>query len=293
MAKIGDVSPLIFNPEGKNPFGLECCYEQKFHDTDVILLQVLGTSGETVKATLNDKVKGTSSSISLSTYEQNDDRVFHYAALTGLDDSLYTVSVDGIGECEPFCVDSSDELLQRTILFKYSNRDNNSFDNAFWVGDEQQFFHFRIEGGFRPEGYMPMVSNEQYRNQRQEIIELYSMPYDQWTLTLGDSAGFPVWYVRLVNRILCLSHVEIGGRQYVRSDAAVPEKTQLLEGGQLFQATVLLEPKENEVSGMGGLPEAGSGQQTVGFVIENAKDGQMLQYDSGKSAFVNVTTVEV
>lgn len=293
MLKIGDVCPLIFNPEGKTPFGLECCYEQKFHDTDTILLQVLATSGETVEATLNDKVKGTSSAISLSTYEHNSNRIFHYSALSGLDDSVYTVSVDGIGECEPFRVDSSDELLQRTILFKYSNRDNNSFDNAFWVGDEQQFFHFRIEGGFKPDGYMPQVSNEQYRNQRQEIVELYSMPYDQWTLTLGDSGGFPVWYIRLVNRILCLSHVEIGGRLYVRSDAAVPEKTQLMEDGQLFQATVMLEPLENEVAGMGGVPEQGSGQSVVGFVIENPKDGEMLQYKGDKSAFVNVDKVEV
>lgn len=284
---------MIFNPEGKNPFGLECCYEQKFHDTDVILLQVIATSGETVTATLNDKVKNTSSPIQLTTYEQNSNRIIHYASLTGMDDSVYTVSVEGIGESEPFRVDSSDELLERTILFRYSNRDNNSFDNIFWIDDEQQFFYFRIEGGFKPEGYMPQVSNEQYRNQRQEIIELYSMPYDQWTLTLGDSVGFPVWYIRLVNDILCLSHVEIGGKLYVRSDASLPDKTQMMEDGQLFQATVLLEPKENDVAGMGGMPEPGGGQSVVGFVIENAKDGQMLQYDGDKSAFVNVTTVEV
>lgn len=284
---------MIFNPEGKNPFGLECCYEQTFHDTDVILLQVIATSGETVTATLNDKVKKTSSPIQLTTYEQNSNIIIHYASLTGMDDSLYTVSVEGIGESEPFRVDSSDKLLERTILFRYSNRDNNSFDNIFWIGDEQQFFYFRIEGGFKPEGYMPQVSNEQYRNQRQEIIELYSMPYDQWTLTLGDNVGFPVWHIKLVNDILCLSHVEIGGKLYVRSDASRPEKTQMMEDGQLFQATVLLEPKENDVAGMGGMPEPGGGQSVVGFVIENAKDGQMLQYDGDKSAFVNVTTVEV
>ena len=284
---------MIFNPEGKNPFGLECCYEQTFHDTDVILLQVIATSGETVAATLNDKVKNSSSPIQLTTYEQNSNRIIHYASLTSMDDSVYTVSVEGIGESEPFRVDSSDELLERTILFRYSNRDNNSFDNIFWIDDEQQFFYFRIEGGFKPEGYMPQVSNEQYRNQRQEIIELYSMPYDQWTLTLGDNVGFPVWYIRLVNRILSLSHVEIGGKLYVRSDASLPDKTQMMEDGQLFQATVLLEPKENDVAGMGGMPEPGGGQSVVGFVIENAKDGQMLQYDGDKSAFVNVTTVEV
>ena len=284
---------MIFNPEGKNPFGLECCYEQTFHDTDAILLQVVATSGETVTATLNDKVKKTSSPIQLTTYEQNSNIIIHYASLTGMDDSLYTVSVEGIGESEPFRVDSSDKLLERTILFRYSNRDNNSFDNIFWIDDEQQFFYFRIEGGFKPEGYMPQVSNEQYRNQRQEIIELYSMPYDQWTLTLGDNVGFPVWYIRLVNRILSLSHVEIGGKLYVRSGASLPDNTQMMEDGQLFQATVLLEPKENDVAGMGGMPEPGGGQSVVGFVIENAKDGQMLQYDGDKSAFVNVTTVEV
>ena len=123
------------------------------------------------------------------------------------------------------------------VLFKYSNRDNNSFDDIFWIDGTQQFFYLRVEGGFKPEGYLPQVSNEQYRNQRQEIIELYSMPYDQWQLTIGDAEGVPVWVLRMINRILSLSHVEVNGRLYVRSEASVPEKTQTLEGRPLFQAT--------------------------------------------------------
>ena len=293
MAKIGDVCPLFFNPPGKDAFGVDGCYTQMFHSTDVILLQVLAAPGEVVEGTLNNDASGTSSGITFSTYNQNDGVVLHYASLSGLDDGVYTVTVDGIGESEPFEVCSSEDLAGRTVLFKYSNRDNNSFDDIFWIDGTQQFFYLRVEGGFKPEGYLPQVSNEQYRNQRQEIIELYSMPYDQWQLTIGDAEGVPVWVLRMINRILSLSHVEVNGRLYVRSEASVPEKTQTLEGRPLFQATVTLEPLENEVAGMGGVPEDGSGQSLPGFLIDNAKDGQMLQYDSGKAAFVNVTTVEV
>lgn len=284
---------MFFNPPGKSAFGVEGCYVQKFHVTDDILFQVLASPGDMVSGTLNDKAAGTSSAIVFSTYSQNDAQMLYYVSLSGLDDSVYTVTVEGIGESEPFEVCSSGDLLERTVLFRYSNRDNNSFDNIFWIDETQQFFCLRVEGGFKPEGYLPQVSNEQYRNQRQEIVELYAMPYDQWQLTIGDAEGVPIWVLRLVNRLLCLSHVEIGGRLYVRSDASVPEKTQTLEERPLFQATLTLETQENEVAGMGGMPEQGSGQSLPGFVINNAKDGQMLQYDGGKSAFVNVTTVEV
>lgn len=294
MVKIGDVCPLFFDPPGKGAFGVEDDYIQKFHTDDIIRLQVLADGGESVAANLNDKVRGLSSPISFSTYIQTENVTLYYTSISLLADSVYTVSVDGVGESEPFCVSSSDSLLEDTTLIRYSHKDNNSaFDNLFWIEDAQQFFEFRVEAGIKPEGYMPQVSNEQYRNQFQEIVELYAVPYDQWQLTVGNASGVPVWFIRLINRILCLSHVEIGGNLYVRSEQSVPEKTQTLEDRPLFQATVLIEPLENEVSGIGGMPEPGSAQSVVGFAIENPKDGQMLQYQEDKDAFVNVTTVEV
>lgn len=293
MIKIGKVCPIFFDPPGKYPFGTGC-YIQKFHTSDHILLQVISDGGETVSGTLNDKVSETSSAISFSTYQQNEKVKVYYKDFTSLPESEYTVTVEGIGESEPFRIDSSDYTEGVTTLVRYSHKDNNSpFNNIFWIGDTQQFFQFRLEAGFKPSGFVAQVDNEQYRNQKQEIVELYSMPYEQWTLTIGDNVGVPVWFLRHMNNIMSLSHVEIGGRLYVRSDTAKPEQQQVIEDSSLCIATLLLEPRYNEVSGIGGMPEQASQSSVVSFHIENPKDGQMLQYSDDTSSFENVTTVEV
>ena len=193
MVKIGDVCPLFFNPI-KDKFGIEVDYIQKFYTGDNIHLQIFANVGESVSATLIDLINDTSTSISLSTYNQNSEVVMHYAVLAGLPDSDYKVNVNGILS-EPFCVSSSSELLERTTLIRYSHKDNNSvFNNIFWIGDTQVIFDWRVEAGFKPNGYTPKLENEQYRNQWQEIKNLYSVPYDSYVLTIGDACGVPYWY---------------------------------------------------------------------------------------------------
>lgn len=77
----------------------------------------------------------------------------HYAVITGLEDSVYSVTINGTTS-EPFIVCSSDSLLEETTLIRYSHKDNNSaFDNIFWIDDRQQVFEFRVEAGFKPNGY--------------------------------------------------------------------------------------------------------------------------------------------
>lgn len=291
MIKIGDICPLFFNPI-KDVFGIEGSYMQHFYVTDKILLQFFSDEG-TVYATLNNLSKNTTSSIGLYPYSHNDNVVMYYNTLSGLDDGVYSITFNDV-ESEPFCVTSSEEILSRTTLIRYSHKDNDSaFDNIFWVENNQQVFEWRVEAGFKTNGYSPKLDNEQYRNQRQEIIELYAMPYDSYTLTMGSAIGVPYWFVRHLNRILCLSSVEIGGAKYVRSDNVVPEMTQVMEDVPLYNATIALEPQYNDIAGIGGRPEAASSSSVVGFAIDNPTDGQMLQYSEDDSAFVNVTTVGV
>lgn len=291
MVKIGDVCPLFFKPI-KDKFGLEIDYIQKFHSSDKIHIQVFSTGSESVSAVLNNLSKGTSTEITLSRYKHNDSVTVHYNAITGLEDSVYTVTVNGLTS-EPFMVCSSDSLLEETILIRYSHKDNNSaFDNIFWIDKQQQIFEFRAEAGFKPNGYNAHVENEQYRNQMQEIEELYSIPYDSLVLTVGNSSGVPYWFAKHLNRIFCLSMVEIDGTKYVRSEDSVPELSQVMEDSQLFQINMTLELQENDIAGVGGAPETASSSSVVGFFIENPKDGQTLQYQAPKSAFVNVTTLE-
>jgi len=292
MLKIGDVCPLFFKPI-KDKFGIDIDYIQKFHSSDKIHIQVFYTGSEPVSAILNNVSKGASSDIILSSYKHNDSVTMLYSVITGLEDSIYTVSLNGITS-EPFMVCSSHYLLEETTLIRYSHKDNNSaFDNIFWIDNQQQVFEFRVEAGFKPNGYNAHVENEQYRNQMQEIEELYSIPYDSFVLTVGNSSGVPYWFAKHLNRIFCLSAVEIDGAKYVRSDNSVPELSQVMEDSQLFQISMTLELQKNDISGIGGAPETASSSSVVGFFIENPTDGQMLQYQDSKSAFVNVTTVEV
>lgn len=292
MVKVGDVCPLFFSPV-KDKFGLEMDYIQRFHTSDRIHIQVFSNASEEVSVNLNNLADGTSTPVTLSTYSQNDNVQMYYAILRELKDSVYTISVNGMLS-EPFMVCSSDTLLDETILVKYSHKSNNSpFDNIFWIDDTQQVFNFRMEAGFKPNGYSPQVSNEQYRNQMQEIEELYSIPYDIYNLTIGNSSGVPYWYAKLINRILCLSLVEIDGIKYVRSESSVPEMTQVIEDSQLFQISVSLELQNNDIAGIGGTPESGSSGSFPMFKIDHAKDGEMLQYSAEEAAFINTDRVEV
>lgn len=292
MVKVGDVCPLFFSPV-KDKFGLEMDYIQRFHTSDRIHIQVFANSSEEVSVNLNNLADGTSTPVALSIYSQNDNVQMYYAILRELKDSVYTISVNGMLS-EPFMVCSSDTLLDETLLVRYSHKSNNSpFDNIFWIDDAQQVFNFRMEAGFKPNGYSPQVSNEQYRNQMQEIEELYSIPYDIYNLTIGNSSGVPYWYAKLINRILCLSLVEIDGTKYVRSESSVPEMTQVIEDSQLFQISVSLELQNNDIAGIGGTPESGSSGSFPMFKIDHAKDGEMLQYSAEEAAFINTDKVEV
>ena len=292
MVKVGDVCPLFFSPV-KDKFGLDMDYIQKFHASDKIHIQVFTNASEEVSASLNNLAAGNSTPISLSTYNHNDNVVMYYAILRDLEDAVYTVTINE-DTSEPFIVCSSDDLLEETVLIRYSHKSNNSaFDNIFWVDDIQQVFNFRVEAGFKPGGYSPRIDNEQYRNQMQEIEELYAVPYDVYNLTIGNSNGVPYWFAKHINRILGLSMVEIDGTRYVRSESSVPEMTQVIEDSQLFHINMALELQNNDIAGIGGSPEAGSSASFPAFLIDHAKDGEMLQFSAEKAAFTNVDKVEV
>lgn len=293
MVKVGDVCPLLFSTL-KDRFAQDIDWIQRYHSTDHIVIQLLALPSDEVSATVNDLLRGSTQAVDFTVWELNENVHVHQAVLTGMEDGVYTLTVEGVGTSEPWQICSTEQLKEETMLVRYSHKDNNSvFDNAFWVNDEQVWFEFRVEAGFKASGYTPKVDNEQYRNQRQEIVELYAMPYDSYTLTIGNACGVPYWVLRHINRVLCLSDVEMDGKGYVRSENGVPEKTQVSEDSQLFQATITLEPRENSIAGIGGKPEAPSGSAYVGFAIENPVDGQMLQYSGMKQAFENVTTVGV
>lgn len=251
MIKIGDICPLFFNPI-KNDFQQDIDYIQKFYTTDKILIQVLSDdNGDVVSSYINDLISGSKTTVNLTSYQMNSSTTLYYAQISNLGDSVYSLLVQesnsgSIYESEPFVICSDPSILQETCLIEYSNEDNNSpFNNIFWVGNIQKVFEFRIEGGFKPGGIDFKVENEQFRNQLQNIVELYSVPYATYNLTCGNAAGIPYWMIEFVNNILSLTYFFVNGERYVRSGNSVPEKTQISEDGQMFNATILLEKNKN------------------------------------------------
>lgn len=290
MIKIGDICPLFFSPV-KDKYAIDVDYIQRFHTTDKILLQIFADDGEVASASLNDLIKGTSSNIQFLTYEVNASVMMYYVVFTSLPDSIYSITFER-KESEPFEVCSDSNILEETALIRYSHKDNNSaFDNIFWIGDTQQVFEWRVEAGFKPAGYSAKIDNEQYRNQRQEIEELYAVPYDSYVLTIGNSCGVPYWFGRHLNRILCMSMFDVNGERYVRSENSVPEISQVMEDSQMFFVTIALEPQENSISGVGGAPEQASSASIVGFVVNNPKEGEMLKYKESEAAFINTSRI--
>lgn len=252
MIKIGEICPLFFSPI-KNEFQQDIDYIQRFHTDDNILVQALSDNeDDVVSFCLHDLISDTSSVVGHLTFRVNSTTVLHQVQLSGLKDSVYSLSVreetsDASYKSEPFTVCSDFLLLKETCLILYSNEDNNSpFDNIFWIDDIQQVFEFRVEGGFKPGGVSFKVDNEQFRNQSQEIVELYSVPYNTYTFTCGNASGIPYWIALFINNVLSLSYFVIGKERYVRSGNSVPEQTQISEDGQMFNMSVVLEKNTNE-----------------------------------------------
>lgn len=281
MISIGDICPLFFNTL-RYEYANEGCFRQCFDISDGILLQIFCDDGEIPSAFLNDKINGTTEEIDFITYEVNESVLMHYTYIYPRE-GVYSITVEG-DESEIFevCDGSSCTLIE------YSHKDNNSvFDNIFWNGDRQFVFKFRIRGGFKPGGVTLEVDNEQFTNQRQEIVELYSIPYVTMTFTMGDVNGVPYYIAEHLNKIFCLSSVKIDGNQYVREGNSRPEKAETLGGKELFIYTMNLRPSSNDIAGIGGQIEEGTSISVAGFSINNPSDGEVLVYDSSESAFVN------
>lgn len=282
MISIGDVCPLFFKPL-KYKYSNAGCFRQVFSVSDNILLQIFCDNGEKPSAYLNDKIGNISSKITLLTYDVNESIKMYYASLSP-SEGIYTVTI-GDKECEEFCVC---ENIGDSILIEYSHKDNNSaFDNIFWIDEVRQMFQFRIIGGFKPDGVELKVENEQFVNQKQEIIEMYSLPYKTFDFVFGTSCGVPYYIAEFINKVLCLSHVSINGNLFVREGDSVPEKIATIGKKQMFIYKVTLRPRQNDIAGIGGKTEIATSSSGIAFLLTNPEEDDVLKYKKAKAAFVN------
>ena len=142
-------------------------------------------------------------------------------------------------------------------------------------------------GGFKPDGVELKVENEQFVNQKQEIIEMYSIPYKTFDFVFGSSCGVPYYIAEFFNKILCLSHVSIDGSLYVREGDSVPEKLDTIARKQMFIYKITLRPMKNDIAGIGGKTEEATSSSGIAFLLSNPEEDDVLKYKKAQAAFVN------
>lgn len=243
--KICDCTPLVFLPAGEDPQATVLRYTQQFTIYDHIVVQFYGEgSWAYVYAAWHNAVTGERIDyVLMERVSLGGGRNFYSGTLPVLDEGLYFVRIQWYDyRLQSTAFEVVREPSPDTMLIEYSNSDNNTpLDNMFIIGGVRKVFKLRIEGGFKPQGYTPNVVQETWRTQRQELRQLYSAPYDKWSLTIGRAQGVPIEYVRMLNYILSCDMVYINGQRWCRSEGSVPEKQLVMAGAQMFTATVEME----------------------------------------------------
>lgn len=226
MYKISPFTPLFFKPS--TDIGLSSRYMQSFSPYDHILLQIIAyNESNSPSVYIVDVIDGKRRMVNMRSWLMNPNETLYFTEITGLNDGLYSVEVDGVCS-EVFRVTDD---VSGTVLLQYSNPNNRMRKDAvFWIDGMQYFFDFRIPGGFKDDDWVFGVDNEQYTTSLNDVVDIYSVDNVQKTLTLGSSIGCPVWYAELLNRSLCCSYFYVDGIRYSRVDSNVPEMNVLVEG---------------------------------------------------------------
>lgn len=237
---ISPFTPLSFHVHKTD--GIASEYIQTFATTDRILIEMLISP---------DVEEGDWQLFSEPEHKRVDFLEYQYWAITdelalkfiilSPSPGLYSVVIGGL-KSNVFRVTDNPRVLANTTLIQYSNRtDRQRDDVVFFIDGMQHFFDFRVHGGFKDSGWSFGVDNEQFVTQHADISQLYGIESTQKRFTLGGSAGVPVWFGEMLNRILTCSHVYFDGVKYTRKDASVPEMSVQLDGVNSFVFTQALQ----------------------------------------------------
>lgn len=239
MFTIGSATPILFPQYWRDyPMENSVNYIQKFYSGDTIIVQVVSDTDAPLaylKSLTNPSVK--------TFVEFTSDTIGDYNLFTlnmsGLEDDVYQLVIGGYRSA-PFEVCSSDEILSRTKLIKYTNHGNSMFfGNVF--NDGEIVFEFRVECGFKSNGVQPKLDCEFFRDQNQNIKFMYAQPYLVETLTFGDARGLPAMYADFINRLFCFDTIDVGGVKVKRSEGSVPSLNKLMDYGQQYVITLDVE----------------------------------------------------
>lgn len=242
--RLSPFTPLFFIDRKSD--GIKSKYTQVFSSKDQIFLQIICRTGEETGDWMLYSEPGhiLLDYIDYSYWNMNEDTEVHFAILSPAS-GLYSVEVGG-KTSEVFRVTDDPLILENTTLIQYSMKDNRQRnDGVFFIDGMQQFFDFRVPGGFKDNNWSFAVEGEQFITDEADIVQLYCLDSTQKKFTLGNSEGCPVWFAELLNRLLCCTYVYFDGERYARKDTSVPEMTVLIDGINSFVFTQNLQKVVN------------------------------------------------
>lgn len=232
--------------------GIDGRYVQTFAPSDRILIQVFCEPSEPVGKwqlysepghVLIDNLEPSVCSIN----ESSELRFFTLSPAVG----YYSVVIAGM-QSNVFRVTDDENILRNTTLIQYSmNSNRHRTDAMFFIDGMQRFFDFRAPGGFKDSGWSFSADGEQFVSDKADIVQLSGLESTQKKFTLGNSAGCPVWFAELLNRLLCCTYVYFDGERYTRKDTSTPEMTVLQDDVNSFvftqslQRIINIDPKLN------------------------------------------------
>jgi hypothetical protein len=109
-----------------------------------------------------------------------------------------------------------------TILGTYTNV--GTLAGTTVIAYALNYFYHRVYGGFDTNDFTPASKDVVYKDQRFDLTQLDSLPFDCTKLTIGDGGGIPNWQAGIINRILSCSYFNISGRKYIKNEGVKLEK---------------------------------------------------------------------
>lgn len=273
VLKISDFSSLNFRHDWRLHFQYPAGYVQRFLPSDSIYVQyaIVGQYVGDLEIWLMDSDGNDIRQLEATVIKTMDDVTVSAIDWPRLPIGSYILQFriaqySHIIAWTPFCIVSE---LPDSVLFTYTNyRDD--FDTVF---DTE--IDYRVEAVWLPADTAFLVNAENFRDQNGIAYQLSATPYETRALTIGggiSALGVPDWVARKINHIFSCSSVLIDGIQYVRSESAVLEKTDIATDYPLFMYKILVEPQDNAF--IRPLPEA---------LLLAAEDGRLILTEDGKA----------
>ena len=114
-------------------------------------------------------------------------------------------------ESLPVVIGSFSDTIQISV-----HNTTNDFGTVFGDFSFSSIFSFRVEGGFIPGYFIPKGEYETFANQSNEFSVIYSNPYGEYTLSLGDAYGLTDDMIEQISRFFACDIILINAKQFVR-----------------------------------------------------------------------------